>query len=158
MAETEGNEKPTYTNKLLALKDEILTDKAAGVPLKKGKGGNPAWVKGMKAPFNSREAKVQREEKLKQTGKNFPGLARVYMSDKGFKRAEAIAEDKKHPRQLDAIKFLAAYGYGQPAASLTISDGPAELKKSTQEQLENVLRFTKRDETEEGLPAPTEVS
>ena len=135
--------------------DEL--DFNVATPPKKAKTGNPNWKKGMKTPYNSIDYRKKKEKELEDKKKNFPALARFYMSDKGFKRAEAIAEDKKHPRQLDAIKFLAAYGYGQPAASLTISDGPAELKKSTQEQLENVLRFTKRDGNEGEVQATPEV-
>lgn len=136
------------------MRDKFLADKAAGIVPEKPKrhGGNPLWVKGMKTPYNHKEKNQEKEETLKKTGKNFPSLARFYMTEKGYKMAEAIASDKGHPRQLDAIKFLAAYGYGQPTATLNITDGPKELQKSTQEQLDNVLRFRKPGDDGTGEP------
>lgn len=145
MAEAEGF-KPRRKNKLELMHEKLREEKATGVVEKvppKVRKGNPLWVKGMKSPYNAKEKTKEKEEHLRKNGKNFPSLARFYMSEKGYKMAEAIANDKGHPRQLDAIKFLAAYGYGQPTATLNITDGPKELQKSTQEQLENVLRFRK---------------
>ena len=154
MAETEGL-KPIRKNKLELMRDKLLAEKATGVVEKvppKKRGGNPLWVKGMKSPYNAKEKTKEKEEHLRKNGKNFPSLARFYMSEKGYKMAEAIANDKGHPRQLDAIKFLAAYGYGQPTATINVTDGPKELQKSTQEQLENVLQFKKPGNDGTGEP------
>jgi hypothetical protein len=71
----------------------------------------------------------------------FSGRCKFYMDNGGFDKARAIAENKNHPRQLDAIKFMAAYGYGLPTATLNIENGPAELKQTTQEKLNVAFPF-----------------
>lgn len=154
MAETE-TPKPVRKNKLERMRDKLMEEKSTGIVEKvpsKVRKGNPAWVKGMKTPCDHKERMAKKEAVLQKTGKNFPSLSRLYMNEKGFKQAKAIAEDKGHPRQLDAIKFLAAYGHGQPTATIHVSDGPKELQKSTQEQLENVLQFKKPGNDGTGEP------
>lgn len=77
--------------------------KPRGRPFRKGQSGNPG---GRPKSF----ASLVREQA--QDGVDLVDIAL------------RIARDDEHPKQLDAVKFLAAYGWGQPTQSVEHS-GPA---------------------------------
>ena len=100
---------------------------------KKGKSGNPNWVKGVSGNAGGRPA----------TAKEFREKCREWISEHGLINLSEMALDPKCPHRFKAAELISAYAIGKPVQGISIVDEdgqPATIRMVISKEVEDLAK------------------